>query len=129
MNFAEPSVLPRHQRAMMMRPCVTLTMLLALGASAPSAFAQEKTDTRSDDLDVTMQIIVDPDAKLPDDLVRRIPLPARRPSPAQPLTRDSPPRQVDRPEPAARGREVPDQRQEQRQDQRQEQRRDISEHA
>ncbi|MET0660190.1 MAG: hypothetical protein ABW110_18765 [Steroidobacteraceae bacterium] len=30
-----------------------------------------------DDLDVTMQIIVDPDAKLPDEVVRKIPLPAR----------------------------------------------------
>jgi hypothetical protein len=30
------------------------------------------------ELDVTMQIIVDPDAKLPDEVVRKIPLPAPR---------------------------------------------------
>jgi hypothetical protein len=48
------------------------------------ALAQQQSDSkpeskqRQDDLDVTMQIIVDPDAKLPDEVVRRIPLPERK---------------------------------------------------
>jgi len=42
-------------------------------------FAQ--TPARDDnDLDVTMRIIVDPDAKVPDEIVRRIPLPKPQPS-------------------------------------------------
>lgn len=52
---------------------------VALCLLADCALAQEKPQARPDDLDVTMQIIVDPDAKLPDEVVRRIPLPARKP--------------------------------------------------
>jgi hypothetical protein len=70
-----------------------------------SAVAQQKP-AKPDDLDVTMQIIVDPNAKLPDEVVRRIPLPASRASennPARPNDRksnDSQPSDI-RPEPAA----------------------------
>jgi hypothetical protein len=39
---------------------------------------QQPPGPKRDDLDVTMQIIVDPDAKLPDEVVRRIPLPERK---------------------------------------------------
>lgn len=46
---------------------------------AHCAFAQEKPAQKRDELDVTMQIIVNPDTKLPDEIVRRIPLPARKP--------------------------------------------------
>jgi hypothetical protein len=53
--------------------------LLAACLLAGSAVAQNKEEQR-DDLDVTMQIIVDPHAKLPDEVVRRIPLPARKPA-------------------------------------------------
>ena len=53
---------------------------LALACSMSlNALAQDKADKR-DDLDVTMQIIVDPNAKSPDEVVRRIPLPAPRPT-------------------------------------------------
>jgi hypothetical protein len=51
--------------------------VVALGSftqRAPRSNHREKRD----DLDVTMQIIVDPDAKLPDEVVRRIPLPTRK---------------------------------------------------
>ena len=47
------------------------------GLFTQRAAAQQPQEKR-DDLDVTMQIIVDPDAKLPDEVVRRIPLPARK---------------------------------------------------
>lgn len=55
--------------------------LLALYLLAGCAFAQQQPQQpqgKRDDLDVTMQIIVDPDAKLPDEVVRRIPLPERK---------------------------------------------------
>ncbi|HEY5761289.1 MAG TPA: hypothetical protein VIU34_35960 [Steroidobacter sp.] len=57
---------------------------LALCLLAHGALAQQQSDSKpeskqgQDDLDVTMQIIVDPDAKLPDEVVRRIPLPERK---------------------------------------------------
>lgn len=56
-----------------------LTALVLLCASVGSALAQESAEAR-DDLDVTMHIIVDADAKVPDEVVRRIPLPARKPA-------------------------------------------------
>jgi hypothetical protein len=52
-------------------------VVLALAAACSSAMAAEQS-TKHDDLDVTMQIIVDPNAKLPDEVVRRIPLPSQR---------------------------------------------------
>jgi hypothetical protein len=57
---------------------VKSAMLAVLCLLAGSAFAQQPPESKRDDLDVTMQIIVDPDAKLPDEVVRRIPLPARK---------------------------------------------------
>ena len=56
--------------------------LLILSLLVNCAHAQQtaqQPDPKRDDLDVTMQIIVDPDAKLPDEVVRRIPLPERKP--------------------------------------------------
>jgi len=66
--------LPRSARAVMMA-CV----LLVASAVYPvdRAFAQQSPPDR-DDLDVTMQILADPDAKTPEDIVRRIPLPAHK---------------------------------------------------
>jgi hypothetical protein len=61
-----------------MRAAVMLAAVVALGSFAQRGDAQQSQEKR-DDLDVTMQIIVDPDAKLPDEVVRRIPLPARKP--------------------------------------------------
>jgi hypothetical protein len=55
-----------------------LASLLAL--ITPAVFAQSPPARNRDDLDVTMHVIVDPDAKVPDEIVRRIPLP----KPAQP---------------------------------------------
>jgi hypothetical protein len=60
---------------------VSLSAAWILLAAHPAA-AQDKPATASEELDVTMQIIVDPDAKLPDEVVRRIPLPTRKPPPA-----------------------------------------------
>jgi hypothetical protein len=70
-------------------------MLLAL--LAPTLLAQAPPANKSDDLDVTMRVIVDPNAKVPDEIVRRIPLP----KPAQPATPPS-----NKPaEPGAKGKE------------------------
>lgn len=57
--------------------------LLILSLLTNCAYAQQQAQapgSKRDDLDVTMQIIVDPDAKLPDEVVRRIPLPERKPA-------------------------------------------------
>jgi hypothetical protein len=56
--------------------------LLSMSLLMDCAYAQQQKPPGSgrDDLDVTMQIIVDPDAKLPDEVVRRIPLPERKPA-------------------------------------------------
>lgn len=61
------------------RVIVTGAAIVALCLGVEYAHAQQKPATaKSDDLDVTMQIIVDSDAKLPDEVIRRIPLPARK---------------------------------------------------
>lgn len=65
----------RH-RTVMMHAAVTLATLTLF---TQGAAAQQQPQGRRDDLDVTMQIIVDPDAKLPDEVVRRIPVPTRKP--------------------------------------------------
>lgn len=78
--------LPRRERTVIMRACVTFATLVTLCLSAACAFAQQKPEAARDDLDVTMQIIVDPDAKLPDELIRRIPLPARKPTQPAPAS-------------------------------------------
>lgn len=83
--------LSRSQQPVIMRNQVTFAALL-LSLAAQALAQQSPSPTRDnagqsapdqkrarDDLDVTMQIIVDPDAKLPDEVVRRIPLPARKP--------------------------------------------------
>ena len=56
--------------------------LLSMSLLMNCAHAQQTQQPapKRDDLDVTMQIIVDPDAKLPDEVVRRIPLPERKPA-------------------------------------------------
>jgi len=52
-------------------------MLLGSCLAAP-AVAQQQPTRSVDDLDVTMQVIVDPGTKVPDEIVRRIPLPSRK---------------------------------------------------
>src|SRR6185436_10841760 len=84
MTICGSTGLSESRRAVIMRAAVMLAAVVALGSFAQRVDAQQSQEKR-DDLDVTMQIIVDPDAKLPDEVVRRIPLPARKsadPSPA-----------------------------------------------
>ena len=50
-------------------------LVLALAFIVPSTFAQTPPANNRDDLDVTMRVIVDPKAKVPDEIVRKIPLP------------------------------------------------------
>src|SRR5690349_24954951 len=58
--------------------CVVTSLLFAV----PRVFAQAPTSDEGDDLDVTMRVIVDPNAKVPDDIVRKIPMPKPAPSAA-----------------------------------------------
>lgn len=65
----------------------------------PVVFAQAPPVRGDGDLDVTMRVIVDPNAKVPDEIVRRIPLPKPQPAtsgtppqsdkPAEPGTKDN----------------------------------------
>jgi len=64
----------------MMRSARRLITMLAL--FVPVAFAQTPPARDRDDLDVTMRVIVDPNAKVPDEIVRKIQLP----KPATPAT-------------------------------------------
>ena len=65
-----------------MRRARRLYFVSLLALITPAVFAQSPPARNRDDLDVTMHVIVDPDAKVPDEIVRRIPLP----KPAQPAT-------------------------------------------
>jgi hypothetical protein len=59
----------------MMRRARRLYFAAVLALFVPAAFAQSPPAGNRDDLDVTMHVIVDPDAKVPDEIVRRIQLP------------------------------------------------------
>lgn len=63
-----------------MSVCPRVAVLAVACFLAIPAMAQDKAGKR-DDLDVTMQIIVEPNAKLPDEVVRKIPLPTSHTSP------------------------------------------------
>ena len=52
---------------------------MSLAVYASLAIGQE-TVTSKEELDVTMQIIADPNAKIPDEIVRHIPVPTRKTS-------------------------------------------------
>lgn len=80
MKACELSSLPRPRCAAMMAALAPSTIALVLALHSPSATAQAQAAPHGDELDVTMQIIVDPDAKLPDEVIRRIPLPAPKSS-------------------------------------------------
>ena len=83
-----------------MNACVRIVALTLASCYSLSALAQERAKG-TDDLDVTMQIIVDPNAKLPDEVVRRIPLPAPRSSASSASPTQSGSKPVDtKPEPA-----------------------------
>ena len=63
-----------------MKYATSLAAVLLAWAAEYAQQQQQQAGPKRDDLDVTMQIIVDPDAKLPDEVVRRIPLPERKPA-------------------------------------------------
>ena len=88
----------RHRTVIM---CAAVT-LATLTLFTQGAAAQQQPQGRRDDLDVTMQIIVDPDAKLPDEVVRRIPVPTRKPAESPPA---GTPAQSGKPETAGAGKE------------------------
>ena len=68
------------------------TMLFGI----PTAFAQAPTAGDDDDLDVTMRVIVDPNAKVPDEIMRKIPLP-KPVQPAAPGKPDEKPKDTGKP--------------------------------
>jgi hypothetical protein len=83
MTLVANNGLSGSRRAVIMRAAVMLAAVVALSSFTQRVAAQQSQEKR-DDLDVTMQIIVDPDAKLPDEVVRRIPLPVRKSAEAPP---------------------------------------------
>jgi hypothetical protein len=83
MNLPVHYRLPAMQRTAMMRGAAFASLLFM----SCVASAEEKAPP-SDDLDVTMQIIVDPNAKQPEEIVRRIPLPVRTPPGPAPASSD-----------------------------------------
>lgn len=82
MTYASTNILQRLDRTGIMQCGAAPALLASLCLIVQSAMADDKPAPKRDDLDVTMQIITDPDAKLPDEVVRHIPLPARKPSAA-----------------------------------------------
>lgn len=86
--------LPLPLRTVIMRSGAAAMLLAMHCLVAQDAFAQQKSAPKQDELDVTMQVIVDPDAKVPDEVVRRIPLPAPKPA-AQPAASGSDAKKAD----------------------------------
>ena len=77
-------LLPCRTRPGIMGASKRFAVAVMLYCAAQGVMAQAQPGTPRDDLDVTMQIIVDPDAKLPDEVVRKIPLPTRTSSAKSP---------------------------------------------
>jgi hypothetical protein len=73
------NILQRSERAAIMRRRSAAALLALVWLAAQPALAQDKPAPKGDDLEVTMQIITDPDAKRSDEVVRHIPLPPRKP--------------------------------------------------
>jgi len=73
--------LPCRRDAVIMR--IRASVLFVLLLLANFALGQDNAQQPArEELDITMQIIADPDATLPDEVVRRIPLPVRKPAAA-----------------------------------------------
>ncbi len=106
MTIIENTGLSALRRTVIMRAAVMLATFALLCLFAERAAAQTATAGKRDDLDVTMQIIVDPDAKLPDEVVRRIPLPARKPAESPPAATGG--EQSGKPETAGAGKDQDD---------------------
>jgi hypothetical protein len=102
MMSARHASLPPSNRTAIISAQVKSAAFVALYLLMGSAFAQQQAEGKRDDLDVTMQIIVDPDAKLPDEVVRRIPLPTRKPSDPSERKADN---KAAKPDAAAEGKE------------------------
>jgi len=81
-----------------MRRARRFHLAAVLGLVVPAVFAQAPPAPKGDDLDVTMRVIVDPNAKVPDEIVRRIQLP----KPAMPATPSQKP--GDQQKPAEQGK-------------------------
>jgi hypothetical protein len=79
--------LPHARSAAIIAVVAACALAFASNAYAAEAGAKDAPQP-NDDLDVTMQVIADPNAKLPDDVIRRIPLPPRKPDAAAPAQRD-----------------------------------------
>src|SRR4051812_359624 len=79
-----------------MRRARLLYVVSSLLFVVPRVFAQAPTADDGDDLDVTMHVIVDPNAKVPDEIVRKIPLPKPTP-PVAPGKPDDKPKDSGKP--------------------------------
>jgi len=79
-----------------MRRARLLYVVTSLFLVVPRAFAQAPTSDEGDDLDVTMRVIVDPNAKVPDEIMRKIPLP-KPVQPAAPGKPDEKPKDTGKP--------------------------------
>lgn len=64
----------RQMTVMRIHVAAAIIALAWLGAQSARA-AEDKSASKPEELDVTMQIISDPNAKRPDEIIRRIPLP------------------------------------------------------
>jgi hypothetical protein len=106
MIFGAHYGLPRSIAPGIMRVWMARASVAALCLVGQCVLAQEKPQQRRDELDVTMQIIVDPDAKLPDEVVRKIPLPARRTGDPQKTKQPSAPSSDDPAKEQERSREA-----------------------
>ena len=78
--------------------------LAMLAFIVPAAFAQTPSAPKGDDLDVTMRVIVDPNAKVPDEIVRRIPLPKPAPPATSPDKATEPGKPEDKGKPDDKGK-------------------------
>lgn len=78
-------------------------LVLALAFIVSPAFAQTPPANSRDDLDVTMRVIVDPKAKVPDEIVRKIPLP--KPQPTSPPASNKPDEKGKPADPGAHGQQ------------------------
>jgi hypothetical protein len=71
-------------------------LLAATCLFASAAFAEDAAQAGNkadEELDVTMRVIADPDAKVPDEIVRHIPLPSAQPAKRGPPAKSTPPGQ------------------------------------
>ena len=79
--MSAPTYLPHARRLAIIGVVATCALAFASNSYAAEAGARDAPQP-NDELDVTMQVIADPNAKLPEDVIRRIPLPPRKPDAA-----------------------------------------------